>query len=149
MDIETQLLREYKDFIYAKSIFSSEVKILPSTPQSFSVYPTIIFSEVNNVDYTLGKTLERSETVDNLSYQVDIYTKDIKIERTIEGQKVVDTYAARTVVNELKDLTFKFFNNAGFERINALRGEYIDVTVQRYTMLFNAKLNSWNMKISS
>ena len=139
MDIETQLLREYKDYMIEHTTFKDLVKILPSTPQSFSIFPTIVFSEVNNVDNIFGKTLDRIETVDNLSYQVDIYTKDIIIENT--------TYSARTVINELKDLTFKFFNDIGFIRINALRGEYIDVTVQRYTALFNGKLNNWNMKI--
>ena len=140
MDIETQLLREYKEYVVNHTRFNELVKILPSTPQSFSVFPTIVFSEVNNVDYTLGKTLDRTESVDNLSYQVDIYTKDIKIEDK--------TYSARTVINELKDITFKFFNEIGFLRINALRGEYIDVTVQRYTILFNGKLNNWNKKIT-
>lgn len=140
MDIETQLLREYKSFITNKSIYGELVKVLPSTPQSFSIYPTIIFSEVNNSEYTIGTTLDRTEGIDNLSYQVDIYTKDIKL-----GNKI---YSARTVINELKDLTFEFFKQTGFVRANALRGEYIDVTVQRYTMLFNGKLNNWNKKIT-
>lgn len=139
-DIETQLLREYKEFITNKSIFGDKVKILPSTPQSFSVYPTIVFSETSNTDYLAGKTLDRIETVDNLLYQVDIYTKDIKK----DGQ----TYAGRTVINELKDLTFKFFNDIGFIRENATRGEYIDVTVYRYTIVCSGKMNNWNMKIS-
>lgn len=139
-DIETQLLREYKEFITNNSIFSDKVKILPSTPQSFSIYPTIVFSETSNVDNLMGKTLDRIESVDNLLYQVDIYTKDVKI-----GNQ---TYAGRTVINELKDLTFKFFNDIGFIRENATRGEYIDVTVYRYTMVFSGKLNNWNMKIS-
>lgn len=149
MDIETKLLKEYKDFIRTKSTFGNVAKILPSTPQSFSIYPTIVFSEISNIDYVAGKSLDRSETVDNISYQVDIYTKDVKLKSTVEGQEVIDTYAARTVINELKDLTFKFFNDIGFIRLNATRGEYIDVTVQRYTILFSAKLNNWNMRISS
>lgn len=139
-DIETQLLREYKEFIANNSIFSDKVKILPSTPQSFSIYPTIVFSETSNTDNLMGKTLDRIETVDNLLYQVDIYTKDVKINN--------QTYAGRTVINELKDLTFKFFNDIGFIRENATRGEYIDVTVYRYTMVFSGRLNNWNMKIS-
>lgn len=140
MDIETQLLREYKEFMQNNSIFGDKVKILPSTPQSFSIYPTIVFTEINNNDYLLGKTLDRIETVDNLFYQIDIYTKDIK--------KDNKTYAARTVINELKDLTFKFINGIGFIRESATRGEYIDVTVQRYTILASGKLNNWNMRIS-
>lgn len=139
MDIETQLLREYKDFITNKSIFGEKVKILPSTPQSFSVYPTIVFSEVNNTDYMIGKTIDRLETVDRVAYQVDIYTKDIKQ----DGK----TYAGRTVINELKDLTFKFFNDIGFIRENATRGEYIDVTVYRYTILCTGKITNWNTSI--
>lgn len=139
-DIETQLLREYKEFIADNSIFGDKTKILPSTPQSFSVYPTIVFSETSNIDNIMGKTLDRTETVDNLLYQVDIYTKDIK--------KDSKTYAGRTVINELKDLTFKFFNDIGFIRENATRGEYIDVTVYRYTMVFSGKINNWNMKIT-
>lgn len=139
-DIETQLLKEYKDFINENSTFKDKVKILPSTPQSFSIYPTIVFSETSNVDNLMGKTLDRIESVDNLLYQVDIYTKDVKI-----GNQ---TYAGRTVINELKDLTFKFFNDIGFIRENATRGEYIDVTVYRYTIVCSGKLNNWNMKIS-
>lgn len=139
-DIETQLLKEYKEFIINNSIFSDKVKILPSTPQSFSIYPTIVFSETSNVDNLMGKTLDRIESVDNLLYQVDIYTKDVKI-----GNQ---TYAGRTVINELKDLTFKFFNDIGFIRENATRGEYIDVTVYRYTIVCSGKLNNWNMKIT-
>jgi len=138
-DIETQLLREYKEFIASKSIFGDKTKILPSTPQSFSVYPTIVFSETSNTDNLMGKSLDRLETVDNLLYQVDIYTKDIK--------KDGKTYAGRTVINELKDLTFNFFNGIGFIRENATRGEYIDVTVYRYTMVFSGRVNNWNMKI--
>lgn len=139
-DIETQLLREYKEFIANNSIFGDKVKILPSTPQSFSVFPTIVFSETSNVDFLLGKSLDRTETVDNLLYQVDIYTKDIK--------KDGKTYAGRTVINELKDLTFKFFNDIGFIRENATRGEYIDVTVSRYTIVASGKINNWNGKIN-
>lgn len=139
-DIETKLLKEYKEFMNTNSTFKDLLKILPSTPQSFSVYPTIVFSEVGNSDYILGKSLDRLETVDNLTYQVDIYTKDIKLNN--------NTYAARTVINELKDLTFKFFNDICFIRENATRGEYIDVTVSRYTIVATGKLNNWNMKIS-
>ena len=83
MDIETDLLREYKEFMLSKTKFADIIRILPSTPQSFSISPTIVFSEVNNVDYIMGKSLDRVETVDNLSYQIDIYTKDIKLDDKI------------------------------------------------------------------
>lgn len=148
-DIETKLLREYKDFIVNHSQYINDAKnILPSTPQSFSVYPTIVFSEVGNSDYILGKSLNRLETVDYLTYQVDIYTKDITLTETANGVTTKKKIAARTVINELKDLTFMFFNDIGFIRENATRGEYIDVTVSRYTIVATGKLNNWNMMIS-
>lgn len=147
-DIETQLLRKYKEFIAQKSIFGDKTKILPSTPQSFSVFPTIVFSETSNTDYVFGKSLDRSEYIDNVLYQVDIYTKDVTLTETIEGETTKKVYAGRTVINELKDLTFKFFNDIGFMRENATRGEYIDVTVYRYTMVFSARINGWNGMIS-
>lgn len=141
IDIETELLREYKEFMFEHSRFlNNDRSILPSTPQSFSVFPTIVFSETSNVDYLLGKSTDRTETVDNLLYQVDIYTKDIK--------KDGKTYAGRTVINELKNLTFKFFNDIGFIRENATRGEYIDATVSRYIIVESGKINNWNGKIS-
>ena len=149
IDIETELLREYKEFMFEHSRFlNNDKSILPSTPQSFSIYPTIVFSEVNNIDAILGKSLDRMETVDNLIYQVDIYTKDITITETVDGVTTKKKIAARTVINELKDLTFKFFNDIGFIRENATRSEYIDVTVSRYTIVESGKVNNWNMMIS-
>jgi hypothetical protein len=147
MDIESEIVREYKQYMINNSIFGEILEenktILPDTPQSFSKFPTIVIREANNTMYGMGKTLDRTEYVDNLLYQVDIYTKDVKIK--IDGE--IKTYAARTVINELKDLTFKFFNQIGFNRITANRGEYIDVNVNRYISVFEARLNNWNMKI--
>lgn len=147
MDIESEIVKEYKEYMYNNSIFGTILEekktILPDTPQSFSKFPTIVIKEANNTSYFRGKTLDRTEYVDNLLYQVDIYTKDV----TMKVNDVTKTYAARTVINELKDNTFRFFNQIGFNRITATRGEYVDMNVNRYISVFEAKLNNWNMKI--
>ena len=147
MDIESEIVREYKEYMYDNSIFGDILEekktILPDTPQSFSKFPTIVIKEVNSTNYSRGKTLDRTEFIDNLVYQVEVYTKDV----TTKINGVTKTYAARTVINELKDKTFDFFNQIGFNRITATRGEYIDINVNRYIMVFDAKLNNWNMKI--
>lgn len=147
MDIESEIVREYKQYMYSNSIFGEILEgkktILPDTPQSFSKFPTIVIKEANNTIYGMGKTLDRTEYVDNLLYQVEIYTKDV----TIKNNNETKTYAARTIINELKDKTFKFFNQIGFNRVTATRGEYVDININRYIMVFDAKLNNWNMKI--
>ena len=138
-DLETQLLKEFKEFMATKSTFSDILKILPNTPQSFVKFPTIIFRERNNSDYSRGKSLNYVEYIDNLIYQVDIYTKDI----IVDNKK----YVARDVIIELKNLVSEFFRNIGFERNNSLKNDYIDKTIYRQTMTFTGQMNSWNKKI--
>ena len=84
-------------------------------------------------------TLNRLEFGDNLTYQVDIYTKNI----TINGTE----YNSRVIINELKNLTAKFFKYCGFQREGSTRGEYTDINVKRQTMLFSGSLSSWNKNI--
>ena len=121
------------------SVFAEKLQILPDTPQSFSKFPTIIFKEQDNTDNLSLLTLNRLEFGDNLTYQVDIYTKNI----TINGTE----YNSRVIINELKDLTAKFFKYCGFQREGSTRGEYTDINVKRQTMLFSGSLSSWNKNI--
>lgn len=139
MNIEVDLLKEYNAFMKKNSVFAEKLQILPDTPQSFSKFPTIIFKEQDNTDNLSLLTLNRLEFGDNLNYQVDIYTKNI----TINGTE----YNSRVIINELKDLTAKFFKYCGFQREGSTRGEYTDINVKRQTMLFSGSLSSWNKKI--
>ena len=139
MNIEVGLLKEYNSFIKANSVFKDKLIVLPDTPQSFYNFPTIIFKEANNVDNLSLMTLNRMEYGDDLTYQVEIYTKDVILGNT--------TYHSRVVINELKDLTAKFFRNVGFTRTSSQRGEYIDINVKRHIMIFNATQQSWNGRI--
>ena len=138
MDIEESLLKLYYDFIKENSIFSEKLLIVPSTPQSFVSFPTIVFKESNNSSYRGGSTLNRQEYVDRLTYQVEIYTKDVVIDNT--------KYLSNQVVNELKNLTHIFFNDIGFNRLSSQKGEYIDLTINRHICIFEGKVNNWNGK---
>jgi hypothetical protein len=139
MNIEVDLLKEYNAFMKKNSVFAEKLQILPDTPQSFSKFPTIIFKEQDNTDNLSLLTLNRLEFGDNLTYQVDIYTKNI----TINGTE----YNSRVIINELKDLTAKFFKYCDFQREGSTRGEYTDINVKRQTMLFSGSLSSWNKNI--
>ena len=139
MNIEVDLLKEYNAFMKKNSVFAEKLQILPDTPQSFSKFPTIIFKEQYNTDNLSLLTLNRLEFGDNLTYQVDIYTKNI----TINGTE----YNSRVIINELKNLTAKFFKYCGFQREGSTRGEYTDINVKRQTMLFSGSLSSWNKNI--
>lgn len=139
MDIENDLLKLFYEFIMANSSFASVLQIVPKTPQSFSKFPTIVFKESGNVDYTSGKTLNRQEYIDRLTYTVEIYSKDVIIGNT--------KYLSNIVIKELNHLIYKFFNNLGFNRITSNRGEYIDLSVDRHISIFEGKINNWNGKI--
>lgn len=139
MNIEVDLLKEYNAFMKKNSVFAEKLQILPDTPQSFSKFPTIIFKEQDNTDNLSLLTLNRLEFGDNLTYQVDIYTKNI----TINGTE----YNSRVIINELKNLTAKFFKYCGFQREGSTRGEYTDINVKRQIMLFSGSLSSWNKNI--
>lgn len=140
MNIETTLIKEFNTFMKANSIFSDKLLILPDTPQSFSTFPTIIFREMGNVDSSAYKTTNRLEYGEDLTYQVDIYTKNVVLGNT--------TYNSKIVINEIKELVAKFFRNCGFDRISNNPNDYIDISVKRQTMIFSATINSWNKKLN-
>jgi len=140
MEIEKQLRKLYYDYIKEKSIFSDLILIVPKTPQSFSSFPTIVFKESSNTSYTGGNSLNRLEMVDRLNYQVEFYTQDV----TINNKK----YYSLDVINELKQLTFKFFNDIGFTRIMGSKGEYPDLTIDRYISIYQGKINNWNGQLN-
>lgn len=137
--IESELILDFNNFIKANSVFKDVLLVLPDTPQSFSTFPTIIIRETNNYDNSNLLTTEYSEFGDNITYQVDIYTKDVRIGNT--------KYNSKIVINELRDLIHRFFRNNGFERTEDTNGEYIEIEVKRRTLLFSATVKSWNKSI--
>lgn len=136
MNIEQVLLKDYYRFIKEKSKFKELLIVLPDTPQSFYNFPTIIFREQSNSDFIRSETTNRTEYADNVIYQVDIYTKNVILDR--------QEYVAKEIIDELKNLTYEFFRKVGFRRMSSTRGEYIDISVKRQIMTFNARIQSWN-----
>lgn len=136
MDIEDKLLKLYYDFLKEKSTFKDILLVVPSTPQSFSKFPTIVFKQNNSSNILAGKSLDRQEYVDRLTYTVEIYSKDVTIGNT--------KYVSRNVMKEIIELTHIFFNDVGFNRLSSQRGEYIDLTIDRHICLFEGRLNNWN-----
>lgn len=139
MEIEENLLIMYYNFIKDNSLFGEKTLIVPKTPQSFSSFPTIVFKESNNSDYSRGKTTNRQEFINRLTYIVDIYTKDTIVNDT--------KYNSLEVLKELKLLTYEFFNKLGFNRLSSSRAEFMDITVDRNVSIFEGKVNNWNGKI--
>lgn len=139
MDIENELIKLYYNFIKTRSIYGDVFQLFPDVPQSFLKFPTIVFKESNSSDYIEGKTLNRQEYMDRLTYIVEIYSKDI----VVNNQKKLSI----EVIKELKNLTHEFFNQIGFRRISSSKGEYLDLSIDRHICIFDGKINNWNGKI--
>lgn len=135
--IETDLFLEYKEYMLNRSIFKDKLLIVPNAPKSMTKFPTIVMSEINNSDNSIGKTTDRTEYVSRLSYRVSAFVKPI----TIDGVK----YQDRQVMDELKKLTYNFFNQIGFNRNSSRKTDnYLDLSVLRQEMIFTGTLASWN-----
>ena len=78
MNIENDILKLFNTYIKSKSTFGKIIKVVPTTPQSFfkESIPVIVIRENNNKDDLNTLTLDRLEYGNNLTYQVDIYTKN-------------------------------------------------------------------------
>ena len=134
--IEEQLFSEYKAYIKANSTFNDVIGIYPTTPEKIIEFPTIIMQEINNVDYMQGKTFDRLESVNTISYRVSIFTKPITIGNT--------KYQPKQVINELRGLTSKFFNNVGLNKDSDAPIDNISQGIARREMLFSGRIANWN-----
>lgn len=138
MNIETPIFKKLKLYLQENSKFSPYV--FNDVPKNLAVFPTIVFQESNNTDYAQGTTLDRTETVDNITDTIEIYSKDT----VIDGIQ----YSKKEITNELKHLIFDFFKAWGFERTQATKAEYLNYEVDRYIIVEVCNLNSWNRKIN-
>lgn len=136
LDIYDILFEHYYNYI--KKLSPVTVKVAKKSPPTITSFPTIILKEVQNTN-TNNISLNRQEFVDTLSYQVDIYTKDI-VENGTE-------FASLQIQKELKNLTFDFFMNNGFKRTAFDNWENNNIVYDRLTVIFQCNLQSWNKKI--
>lgn len=137
--VEEELFKEYKEYMLAKSTFSSVMGIFPNTPESLIKFPTIIMKEINNTDYNRGNSLNRQEYVDEIFYRVSIYAKPV----TLQGVK----YQPKQVINELRALTRDFFRNVGLVRDMDRPTDNIDMSISRQEMTFSGHYRNWNSRI--
>lgn len=139
MNIETALFKLFKKYITEQSNFSPY--IFNNTPKNLSVFPTIVLEEQNNTTDIKYTTLDRQENVNNLTYRIEFYVKDI----IIDGE----THTSKEISNELKYLIFDFFEAYGFIRTQCTKADYTNYEVDRYIILEEGKLNNWNRKLNN
>lgn len=138
MNIETPIFKKLKLYLQENSRFSPNV--FNDTPKNLVVFPTITFKESNNIQNLQATTLDRTETVDNITDTIEIYAKDMIISGV--------TYTKKQIINELKYLIFDFFQAWGFTRTQATEAEYLNYEVDRYIIIETCSLNNWNRKIN-
>ena len=137
MNVESMIFKFYKQYLKDKSKFSPNV--FNRTPKNLSVFPTIVLRETNNIEDSNYTTLDRKEFVNEITSSIDIYTKDL----IIDGVK----YPSKEVMNELKYLTFDFFQAWGFTRTQCSEADYLNYEVDRLVIIETCNVNSWNRKI--
>lgn len=138
MNIEKTIFKYFKQYLIDNSQFSPNV--FNSTPKNLAVFPTVIFKETSNVQNVGSTTLDRTETVDNITDTIEIYAKDMVVGET--------TVSKKEIVNELKFLTFKFFQAWGFIRTQSSDADYLNYEVDRHIIIETCSLNNWNKKIN-
>lgn len=137
MNIETTIFKKYKQYLKDNSKFAPNV--FNKAPKNLSVFPTIVLKETNNIEDSNYTSLDRKEFVNEITSTIDIYTKDL----IIDGVK----YPSKEIMNELKYLTFEFFQAWGFTRTQCSEADYLNLEVDRLVIIENCKLNNWNRKI--
>lgn len=138
MNIETPIFKYFKKYMQDKSQFSPNV--FNATPKNLAVFPTITFRETNNTNNLRGTTLDRTETVNNITDTIEIYTKDMVIDGV--------NYSKKEITNELKYLIFDFFQAWGFTRTQCTQADYLNLEVDRFIIVETCSLNSWNRKMN-
>lgn len=137
LDYYDVLFDDFYDYIKSNASFEVNVdkKSLPDKIE----FPTVIMREALNINQAKGTATNRVETVDLLTYQVDIVTKDLIDENGL--------HPSLEVLKELKYLVFKFFFDRGFERTSTESWENTNIVYDRLTCLFQGNLQSWNKHI--
>lgn len=136
-DIEQILFNKFKKFMTDNSKFSPN--IYTKAPKNAPDFPVIVFRESSNTEDTRYKTLDRSQTVNQITDTIEIYTKDMDIDNV--------RYASKTIMSELKYLVFDFFQSIGATRVACEPVEYSDYQVDRLVIIERYKQNNWNKMI--
>lgn len=138
MNIETAIFKKYKEYIKDKSKFNPNV--FNDAPKNLAVFPTITLIETNNAQDLGSTTLDRTESSNNLTYTIEIYSKDMVINGV--------THSSKEIINEIKYLTFDFFEMWGFIRTQSMKVDYLNYEVSRYVITETCSVNNWNRKLN-
>ena len=136
MNFENLIFQDYKNFLTTNSIFSPNV--VPSSNKTLSKFPTVLFKEQNNASDTT--TTDNSQKTYDITDVIEIYTQKQVVGTT--------TYASKYVMDELKYLTFEFFEYYGARRISCEPTEYYNKEVDRLVITYSYNVNNWNRKIN-
>lgn len=130
----------FDDFYnYIKENASVEVNVDKKTLPSQIEFPTVLMREALNINQTGGTSTNHQESVDLLTYQVDVVTKDVTDENGF--------HHSMEIQKELKYLIFNFFFHRGFERTSSEQWQNTNIVYDRLTLLFQGNLQSWNKRI--
>lgn len=138
INIENTLFQKYKEYIISNSKFNPLV--IPSSNKTLTTFPTILFKEQNNVNNMPYTSIDRSQKVYTITDVVEIYTQNMIIDNK--------EYASKEIMNELKYLTFEFFEYYGCDREECTPAEYLNKEVDRLVIIYRYNFNNWNRKIS-
>lgn len=124
---------------YINSYASIKTEVIKKSLPDKIEFPTVLMREALNINQDRGTATNRVETVDLLTYQVDIVTKDVIDENGL--------HPSLEIQKELKYLIFKFFFERGYERTSTEYWENTNIVYDRLTCLFQGNLQSWNKHI--
>lgn len=136
IDIENAIYNKYKAYM-SNSRFNP--KVFNKSPKQLKDFPTIIFKETSNRENTRYKTLDFSQTVNQITFTVEVYTQDLVIENV--------KFASKIVMNELKRMSFDFFQYCGFERTSCEYVDYYNTDIDRLIMTVRTNQASWNLQV--
>lgn len=138
MNIETPIFKKFKQYMIDKSKFAPNV--FNAVPKNLAVFPTITMIEKSNIQNIRATTLDRSQTAYDVTFTIEIYTKDM----VFDGVKV----PSKEIMNELKYLIFDFFEAWGFIRTQCSDADYLNYEVNRFVIVETGSVNNWNRKLS-
>ena len=130
------LFDEFKNFINENSKFNPRVV---KNNTNTSAYFPIVTCKLSNCTNTNLDTIDRIENYEQYYLTIDIYAKDVVINKTKTSSQVV--------VDELTNLTIKFFDKKNMYRTACLPTFNIDTSINRQTIQYQALIGSARFNI--
>lgn len=130
------LFNEYKEFIKLNSKYNARVV---KNNTNTSTYFPIITCKLSNCTNTNNCTLDKIEQYDEYYFTIDIYSKDIVVDK----KKI----SSQVVIDELTKLTIQFFDKKNMYRTACLPTFNIDTSINRQTIQYQCLIGSARFNI--